>query len=311
MPAILVEPGMPLWVDLATPDVASARAFYAALLGWEFRDVSPGYALATKDGMPVAGIAAVPSDNQAVWGIALYAPDVAQVHDDAVAAGATSVLAPTDLGERGEMAVVVDPAGATVGLKNTRDEHALLAAGEPGTPVWFELLAGSAWRDVCEFYHRLSGWDIRLHGQAESVDSGAGEDGTAGEAGASSADEGDASGSTSDTSAAGAGEGTATGGDYAVAELSGAAVAGVWNTSDMPGAPSLWTVYFGVRDVDAALTQAEEQGGQVVRTSWDSEFGRMATVQDPTGALVNLCEVEEYDPEVEDVHEPDLFAPEA
>ena len=47
----------------------------------------------------------------------------------------------------------------------------------------------------------------------------------------------------------------------------------------------------------------------MIRPAWESEFGRMATIEDPTGALVNLCEVEEFVPD-EDAHEPDLLAPE-
>ena len=37
----------------------------------------------------------------------------------------------------------------------------------------------------------------------------------------------------------------------------------------------------------------------------------MTTIVDPTGALLNLCQIEEPEPEsMEDVHEPDLLAPE-
>ena len=57
MPAMIAQPGMPVWLDLASTDAAGAEKFYSELLGWEFEQVSDGYTVAKKQGMPVAGIA--------------------------------------------------------------------------------------------------------------------------------------------------------------------------------------------------------------------------------------------------------------
>lgn len=265
MPAMIAQPGMPLWLDLASTDAAAARKFYGELLGWEFEHPTEGYSVAKKQGMPVAGIAQIPEGNQSLWGMLLYTPDVQQAHDKAVAAGAKSVLEPKDLGERGEMAILIDPSGATVGLRNPADEHALIAAGEPGTPVWFELMVAQNWDPTLEFYHELAGWDVKVTGSDADF-------------------------------------------RYATGEFDGAAVAGLWDTSalDVPG---MWTVYLGVAEVDEAVARTPELGGKVIREPWESEFGRMATIEDATGALVNLCEIEEFVPD-EDAHEPDLLAPE-
>ena len=108
MPAMIAQPGMPLWLDLASTDAAAARKFYGELLGWEFEHPTEGYSVAKKQGMPVAGIAQIPEGNQSLWGMLLYTPDVQQAHDKAVEAGARSVLEPKDLGERGEMAILID-----------------------------------------------------------------------------------------------------------------------------------------------------------------------------------------------------------
>jgi uncharacterized protein len=35
------EPGTPSWLDLATTDVAAAKAFYGGLFGWEFTEDRP------------------------------------------------------------------------------------------------------------------------------------------------------------------------------------------------------------------------------------------------------------------------------
>jgi hypothetical protein len=68
------------------------------------------------------------------------------------------------------------------------------------------------------------------------------------------------------------------------------ALAGIFDASkDLPeGAPSAWSVYFGVDDVDAALDQVEQLGGKVVRAAEDTPYGRLATAADPTGTQFKL-----------------------
>ena len=45
-----------------------------------------------------------------------------------------------------------------------------------------------------------------------------------------------------------------------------------------------WLTYFGVPDVDAAVTAVSAGGGTVTRPALDTPFGRMAQVVDPAGA---------------------------
>lgn len=63
-----------VWVDLVTPDLATAERFYGALLGWTFQSVHRGasaYSVALMDGHPVGGLfeKAVPAGEhrQSVW----------------------------------------------------------------------------------------------------------------------------------------------------------------------------------------------------------------------------------------------------
>src|ERR1035437_2622474 len=61
--------GKVIWVDLVTPDLASAKRFYSGLFGWTFRDIHVGkadYAIAFLDGRPVGGLlhGPVPSGEQ-------------------------------------------------------------------------------------------------------------------------------------------------------------------------------------------------------------------------------------------------------
>ena len=54
------SPGTFSWVELLTSDAAGAKAFYAALLGWDWEDVplpeGGTYTLVLKDGKRVAGL---------------------------------------------------------------------------------------------------------------------------------------------------------------------------------------------------------------------------------------------------------------
>jgi uncharacterized protein len=74
------------------------------------------------------------------------------------------------------------------------------------------------------------------------------------------------------------------GGSYTIARVGGRDVAGL--TSAQPGQPPAWNSYVTVEDADAAAARAAEQGGNVGVEPFDvMEEGRMAVLQDPTGAF--------------------------
>jgi hypothetical protein len=53
------HPGKPIFAELITPDLATAKQFYGGLFGWTFRDIPGGkspYAEAYLDGNAVAGL---------------------------------------------------------------------------------------------------------------------------------------------------------------------------------------------------------------------------------------------------------------
>ena len=63
----------------------------------------------------------------------------------------------------------------------------------------------------------------------------------------------------------------------------------------MPGIPesirSIWNSYVLVNDLDATSRRVEEAGGTVTRTPWHLlDRGRMAMIEDPTGAVLGLLE---------------------
>ena len=79
---------------------------------------------------------------------------------------------------------------------------------------------------------------------------------------------------------------------YTTATVDGASAAGI--AAQPPeeaqrGIPPHWNVYLTVDDVDAAAVGAVEHGGAVLAEPFDVfDAGRMATIGDPTGAVVSL-----------------------
>ncbi|MBO9522734.1 MAG: VOC family protein [Nocardioidaceae bacterium] len=80
------------------------------------------------------------------------------------------------------------------------------------------------------------------------------------------------------------------GGVYRSGLLQGDTVSGI--SGQMPGMeghPAFWGVYLTADDVDAVAAKVEPAGGKVEMAPFDvMDLGRMAAIQDPTGARVNL-----------------------
>ena len=79
-------------------------------------------------------------------------------------------------------------------------------------------------------------------------------------------------------------------GDYHVAHVHGAAVAGIMALPEsMAGVAPHWFTYLAVDDVDASVEGLEAAGGALVRAPFDvPQAGRIAIVKDPSGATVGL-----------------------
>ncbi len=80
--------------------------------------------------------------------------------------------------------------------------------------------------------------------------------------------------------------------DYSTFTLPGedAPLPGIGAMMGVGGRPSHWIVYFAVPDASAAATAAERAGGAVFVGAFDTPFGRMANVMDPTGAVFWVVE---------------------
>jgi predicted enzyme related to lactoylglutathione lyase len=61
------------------------------------------------------------------------------------------------------------------------------------------------------------------------------------------------------------------------------------NPERMPGVPPHWMLYIAVENADNAAARAAQEGGKVAAPPFDvGDFGRMAVVEDPAGAMFSL-----------------------
>ncbi|URN17644.1 MULTISPECIES: VOC family protein [Streptomyces] len=247
--------GSPIWVDLGTPDLDGARSFYRALFGWEFAPAGPeagGYGMFTREGRTVAGGMTVPPERgEPAWMLYFHTPDAEAVATAVRAGGGTVTLDPMDVLDLGRMALFTDPTGAGFGVWQPGANRGLDAVGEPGALCWTELYTPDPVADL-SFYDMVFG--MEAHTAAEGA-----------------------------------------GGAYTLLRPSGAgpaspddAFGGVVplasDPSETAGGPS-WTPYFAVDDLEAAIAEAERNGGKVRKGPTDvAGLGRCAKLTDPYGA---------------------------
>lgn len=244
----------PDWVDLTTPDVASAVDFYSELLNWEVtKTPTPmgDYFIATQHGHQVAGLMAQSPDMEGtppMWTMYINVDSVDQTTPKVEPAGGRVLAGPFDIPD-GRVAIIADPSGAMFGIISTPLEHSdkrWFSVAE-GAVCWVELLT----RDPANaegFYTDVFGWN------AESSDSGTTR--------------------------------------YTTFSLDGDQVAGmIMMPVEVPAeAPSHWMVYFAVDDCVAAEKKAEELGGHVLRATQKIEMGRFAVLEDPQSAPFQIME---------------------
>jgi len=79
-------------------------------------------------------------------------------------------------------------------------------------------------------------------------------------------------------------------GSYTTFQVGENSVAGLMKTPPQAAAmPPSWGVYVTVKDVDAAVKQAQALGGRVLMAPFDVPgVGRMATIADPQGAALSV-----------------------
>lgn len=249
-------PGVPSWIDLATPDVAAAKEFYASLFGWSFEDQptdgpSP-YTMANKDGHSAAGMMALApemGDMPPVWSCYVTVADIDAALASVESAGGAVMRPAMDAMDAGRLAVVADPAGAVICLWQPIEHIGSEVVNEPGAFSWAELITPDPLA-VAPFYAEVFGW-------------------------------------TEQTAVMSAGA------PYTVFHVDGGSPDGIAGAMAPPvdGMPSFWSIYFQVADAAATVETARGLGAQILMEATTMpEVGTLASIQDPHGAVFGVMQ---------------------
>jgi predicted enzyme related to lactoylglutathione lyase len=156
-------PGTPNWVDLGTSDKDAAKKFYNGLFGWEYADQGDdmgNYTIASKNGKPVAGMMENSGDQAGMppaWGSTVAVADADESTKKAKDAGATVIMGPDDVGDAGRLSMIIDPAGAFLGLWQAKEHIGSYLVNEHGSFTWTELMTPDP-AAVAPFYGEVFGW---------------------------------------------------------------------------------------------------------------------------------------------------------
>ncbi len=154
--------GTPCWADMSTTDTASAVAFYGPTLGWSCDVQGPefgGYVMCRVDGHDVAGFGPMGGDGPPAWLLYFATDDADRTAAGVSAAGGTVLVAPMDVGDRGRMAVAMDPQGAAFGLWQSGATTGAELVNAPGGLTWEDLSVADA--DAARaFYGGLFGFEF-------------------------------------------------------------------------------------------------------------------------------------------------------
>ena len=255
--------GTSAWIDVSAHDFAASKEFYTGLFGWTFEQLGDefnsynlirnGDAL-VGGAMDVTGMTCplgnpIPSE----WSVYLTVDDLDARLQKAEQHGAIIAMGADQVGDSGRMAMLIDPTGATICMWEPKDLDGFDFTGQPGSPVWFELMTHK-FDEASAFYTAV--FDANLVSMSEQMDDDSFRYVTNGPGETASWGLGDA-------------------------------------TGVMPEDAAGWRVYLGVESADAAVAKVEELGGRLLDGPVDSPFGRIATIADPEGATFQICAMSE------------------
>lgn len=157
--------GTPCWADLLVDDVDRAATFYEEVLGWRAPARSnnqAGYRVAKRNGRAVAGLGQKPVEDEGMrpaWTVYLAVDDPGAATARAEAAGGEVGSEPDQDRGFGRAAVLVDPAGANVGIWETGAHGGAELVGEPGAMCWSETMSRD-YEASKAFYADVFGWQL-------------------------------------------------------------------------------------------------------------------------------------------------------
>lgn len=249
------EPGTPGWIDLTTPDVAGATAFYTQLFGWETKEEHhEGQHIYTEmllDGRSVCGLGPQQPEMAGmppIWASYVIVEDAGQATKAAEAAGGTVMLPPMDVMQAGRMAIFADPTGAAISVWEPGEHKGAQVVNEYNTYSWNELMT----RDVdtaLAFYTEVFGWEY------DGMDMGPM-------------------------------------GTYHLIKGGEEGLGGIMAMPPMlpEQVPNHWGVYFTIEDSEAFTARVTELGGSIVNGPDDTPVGRITTIHDPQGGSFSVMQ---------------------
>ncbi|MBE1530868.1 VOC family protein [Actinomadura algeriensis] len=248
------EPGTACWLDLASPDPETSKAFYGELLGWHSYTLSVDklddyemFTLGGVDGPTVAGMQTLADETQPPsWTCYFRVTDVTDVARRVLAAGGRELVAPLDIAHLGRIGMYLDPQGTDFAVWEPYEVEGAQVVGEPSAMCWVELASREVEKSR-RFYGEVFGWRaVDRHYYRHFV--------------------------------------------YTNWKIDGWSVAGMVHMDETwPDEwPGDWIPYFQVADCDAVVARSVELGASVVIQPDDIDPGRFGVVMDPTGARLGL-----------------------
>jgi len=161
-------PGKIIWRDLLTNDPAASQRFYGELFGWTFENIGTAsnlkndsaYALIRHNGKLIGGmidtLALNNQDDISQWVVLMSVEDIDASIGAVNADGGKVMTPPTDLQDRGRLAVIRDAEGALVGLLETRDGDPRDSEAGMGDFLWDELWTSDV-DHASAFYNKVAG----------------------------------------------------------------------------------------------------------------------------------------------------------
>jgi predicted enzyme related to lactoylglutathione lyase len=257
--------GVPCWVDTWRADPGPAIGFYASLFGWEVlgersAQGEDAHFMCRLRGRHVAGIGERPrgAPEPAAWATYVWVDDADAAATSAAEAGGSVVVDPFDSLDGGRMAILADPEGAVLGVWQPGEHRGAELVNEPGAWAMSALMAHDV-DAAARFYGALFGW------RAETFEMG------------------DAQGVLWRLEGYVGGEPEQPVPRDVIATMLPA-------DEDMP---ARWSVDFWIADLEAAVAQAPELGGDVITPPYELPGAplRQAVLADPDGAIFSATQL--------------------
>ena len=250
-----------VWYELMTTDVAAAKAFYGAVVGWGTQDASipgMGYTFFTAGSAAVSGLINLPEEVrktgvQPGWLGYVAVDDVDAAVERVQHLGGTVHVPPKEIPNISRFAVVADPQGATLALFKWLGpgQEQPVDLDAPGCVGWHDLLATN-WEQAWPFYGELFAW--------QKTDAYENEMGT-----------------------------------YQLFSAGERTMGGVFNRPAMVPVP-LWLYYFNVDDIDVAMQRVRAGRGAILAGPVEVPARRwIVQCTDPQGAIFALIGKRSHD----------------